>query len=186
VIIVDGPDGSGKSTVIQNLGHTAVHLKALRDGAGGRTPEGIGDGRKGWGGSLPAVQAYKAQLTTRPPLTGFDRFHLSEVVYGPILRGTQELHDAELTELTQFIHDQQIVVILCLPPFTTTVANIKQHGRERPGYQTLTFLANAYRAFQRLTPWATIVYDYTCDQLPEILPWPSLTESSNAPRIPGA
>lgn len=165
MIIVDGPDGSGKSTLIENLGYERRRLKSLRGGTGGVLPDGTGDGTAGWGGNDPALLCY-ARKVAEGGRVAFDRFHLSEIVYGPILRGCQELRDVDLGLLHKFLVERGVQVVMCLPPFDVTMRNVKQNGRERPHYQTDEFLQRAYAEFMRLTPWATVVYDFTRDPLP--------------------
>lgn len=180
MIIVEGPDGSGKSTLIRNLNHVRRHLRALR---GGRGADGAK--KEGWGGNKPAVTAYvdkllEAKAEESPACIGgqgteyipweiaFDRFHLSEMVYGPMLRGTQELQGSDIVRLNDVIRSMHIPVILCLPPLALTIENVYKQDRHVPDYQTKRFLEDAYAEFQRLTPWATIVYDFTRDTLPSV------------------
>lgn len=166
MIIVEGPDGAGKSTLITMLGYQRVHLRSLRGGVGGTTPEGWGDGR-------PVVDAYVHALDTHPPETAFDRFHLSERVYGPILRGAQLITTDVYVEMSRVLRERRIPVIVCLPPFETTYRNVTKHGRERPAYQTDQFLDDAYRSWRRAA-WDlfctndAIVWDYTKDPLPAL------------------
>lgn len=163
MIIVEGPDGAGKSTTISRLGFERVHIKSLTGGIGGTTPEG-------WANGLPPIAAYGRKIRDAQQMPGhkiaFDRFHLSEQVYGPMLRDKQLLDDTDLTLIGHMLRDKQIPLILCLPPFEVTLANVTKEGRDRPSYQTEEFLRAAYYRFQTLACWATIVYDFTKDPLP--------------------
>lgn len=180
-IIVEGPDGSGKDTLIEALGFQSYKLKALRGGVGGtesyRGGNGLGDGTAGWAGEDPALLAYVKKLVAakdapkeeRPVHESgqrvgiaFNRFHLSEYVYGPILRKTQEVSDSDLRWLTNFCAAQDVAVILCLPPWEETLRQVSRPGRERPAYQTAEFLEQAYWDFYALRRYA-IVYDFTAD-----------------------
>ncbi len=184
MIIVEGPDGSGKSSLIARLEFERQTFKSLTGGVGGDTPHG-------W--SLPGqgvVEAYlsKVDEATAQEYTcrhcglpgieephgdhkfarrdiAFDRFHLSEVVYGPLLRGRQLLPDLQFQRLHKFLVHRKIVVILCLPTFATTLANVAKEGRERPAYQTEGFLHQAYKGFEQLTSWVTYVHRYDQDSL---------------------
>lgn len=170
MIIVEGPDGSGKSTLIENLGLERKRLKSIRGGVGGTRFNGTGDGVAGWGGNDPALLAYTRKVIEVGPKApiAFDRFHLSEVAYGPLLRNLQEVDEPSLELLTAYLRQERIQVVMCLPPFEDTLANVVREGRERPHYQTDDFLQKAYAEFVRLAPWASIVYDYTKDPVPTI------------------
>lgn len=178
MIIVEGPDGAGKTKLIERLNHHRVHLKSLRGGLGGTTEQG-------WAGSMDSVLgAYARKLVDGEMAergdnacahelgvpTGeqiaFDRFHLSERVYGPILRNQQLITDECLGLLGRILSSRHVPIILCLPSFKTTLANVSRDGRERPTYQTEAFLHMAYKAWELLAPYATIVFDYTKDPLP--------------------
>lgn len=175
MIIVEGVDGAGKSTLIQKLGYERRAFKSLRGGVGGET-------RRGWSSGQSALVEYVRKVADAKyaesinPMgsdaygtrIAFDRFHLSEIVYGPILRHQQEMSTSDLTMLNNYLHDCHVPVILCLPPFPVTLANVLQEGRDRPTYQTEAFLLRAYKEFERLAPYATIVYDYTTQDLPRI------------------
>jgi thymidylate kinase len=163
VIIVEGPDGAGKSTLIENLGHIRVSLKSLRGGIGGAGHHND----QGWGDD-PLVAYTRKIIDAEGSRIAYDRFHLSEIVYGPMLRGTQLISEPDLIMLTNYIRGKCIPVILCLPPVNVTIENVSREGRERPSYQTESFLRQAYKGFERLAPWATIVYDYTRDRIPTI------------------
>lgn len=171
MIIIEGPDGSGKSTLITKLGYRRQAFKALRGGVGGA---GV-NGRQGWGTSPTGVVSYvrAVQKTLEEdlrcaPTTAFDRFHLSERVYGPILRQHQMLPDVDLELLNNYLRERQIPVILCLPPWKETLKNVSIEGRERPSYQTEAFLWMSYQRFEGLKPWATHVFDYTKDRIGDL------------------
>lgn len=164
MIIVEGPDGAGKSTLIAKLNHLRLQVKSLRGGLGGTT-------RAGWAlQGEPAVRAYIRKVHEGlGKEAAYDRFHLSEHVYGPILRHHQELPDAEMHMLNNYLRHAQIPVILCLPTFATTMKNVRIEGRDRPTWQTDAFLLQSYRVWETMQPWATIVYDYEKDE-PLVLP----------------
>lgn len=172
MIIVEGPDGSGKTELIRRLGYDRRNLKALRGGVGASS-----DAPKGWatGGDEPAlveyvrkvVSAKAEEMATGTPIA-LDRFHLSERVYGPMLRNSQEVEDGCLYQLNEYLRFKRVPVILCLPSFETTLFNVVREGRPRPIYQTEEFLNDAYSEWTRLTPWATVVWNYETDPLPVI------------------
>lgn len=160
-LIIEGCDGSGKTTLINNLGLPhRVHLKAMRGGVGGSTAAG-------WGGQDEAPTAYAKQILGAPEGTAFDRFYLSELVYGPLLRGTSDVTTEETILVDRVLRAQVVQTILCVPPFTTTLRNVQQEGRERPSYQTLPFLRSAFAGFLSLAEAHRVVrYNYLQDLVP--------------------
>lgn len=160
-LIVEGPDGSGKTTLIERLGLTRRHLKSLRGGVGGTTPEG-------WGGEDPAAVAYIRQLINAPDGTAFDRFYLSEMVYGPILRGRSGISDYDVDLVRRVAGLMNIYTVVCLPSFATTIQNVMTLGRERPSYQTPDFLQTAYDGWKRILNFRTpdvIIFNYETDDV---------------------
>lgn len=164
MIIVEGPDGSGKSTLIRNLGyeHTlwmgGARIKHPTLGVTWAYPDE----------TRSRVQ-FDRQLQQQLQRVAFDRFHISERVYGPLLRGEQAMDDNTFCQINDEVRRQRIPVILCLPPYEVAYANVTLAGRERPVYQTDAFLRRAYDEFLALQPWATVVYDFTRDPIP-VLP----------------
>lgn len=162
MIIVEGPDGAGKSTLIDQLGYERVSLKALYGGKG--------EGAQGnWAGSDEAPVAYAKQILSAPSNIAFDRFHMSEQVYGPMLRGASGISDQEVHLLRRLLLARGVTTILCLPPLERTVVNVSQEGRERPDYQTPAFLMEAYHRWSEEydKTFADVVrYSYVSDPYP--------------------
>lgn len=162
MIIVEGPDGSGKSTLIATLGLIPLWMGGVRT----RSPKGVTWTDPQAGTPLAKFETQIYNRVNDP--VAFDRYHLSERIYGPILRDQQEMDDYSLTRINDLLHDHHVPVILCLPPFARTMQNVEQADRPRPAYQTDAFLRLAYRRFAELMPWATIVYDFTRDSIPRL------------------
>jgi hypothetical protein len=152
IVVVEGPDGSGKSTLIEQLGLKRQHVLALQ---GWREP------------GETTHQAYCRRLAHAEDETGFDRFHLSERVYDVTLRAGRN-HElvATFPHIVRSVRAMGVPVILCLPPLATCMNNVLREGRERPPYQTVPWLREAYYFFWRLQDQATVVYDYTTQQPP--------------------
>lgn len=177
MIIVEGPDGSGKTQLIKALNHDRRPLKSLSGGVGGTSP-------KGWLGEFDVpLRAYIAKVVAAQreeelftdSFIAYDRFHLSERVYGPMLRNEQLITDEVLEMIGRYLRHQKIPVILCLPPLELTLNTVFREGRPRPEYQTEDFLRQAYVEFQKLAPYATVVYDYTQPETALRLPFPLTT-----------
>lgn len=83
IYIIEGPDGSGKSTLVDKL--KAVHNDAVVMHFG--APETADEADKYWQVYLRALQ-HNADKTII-----FDRSWYSDMVYGPIMRGRLELQE---------------------------------------------------------------------------------------------
>lgn len=174
-LIVDGPDGGGKSTVIERLGLERMHLKSLRGGVGGTTLEG-------WAGADDAPVAYARKMIEAPPGTAFDRFYLSELLYGPMLRGASAVTDEEVVLVQRVERALGIHTVICLPSYGRTLQNVMQDGRERPVYQTPAFLRGAYEGWVAMAdrfPRARR-FNYETDTLPV------LADMGSDPQLPAA
>lgn len=169
-LIVEGPDGSGKTTLINNLGLKRLHLKSLRGGVGGTTAAG-------WAGQDEAPTAYARRLREEPDGTAFDRFYLSELVYGPLLRGQAAITEDEAVLVRRVECALGIQTILCLPGWTRTWNNVTEAGRERPEYQTRSFLLQAWLAWSQMAWQARGKhYNFETDQIPVLAPRPTMPD----------
>ena len=185
MIIVDGPDGSGKSTLIEGLGYLPRKFRALRAGIGATQADGAAADTAttdGWANPDDEAQiAYARAIHDalreeaaqhHTSKIAFDRFHVCETIYGPMLRGASGITADEVKVLHRLITARAIPVILCLPPFETALKNVSRAGRERPAFQTNEFLENAYEGFSkiRMSFMVDTVYDYTIHPEPYLPP----------------
>lgn len=147
-IIVEGPDGAGKSTVIERLGLTRVHTLAY-------TPDGT---------TASPPRYYRERVLDHHgrPLynTGFDRLHLSEFVYGPLLREGSAVNSYDIDRLTQVFREKKVPIVMVLTDWVTSRMNVR--SRPAPDYQTDEFLRRAYDTFVMLadSEWVDFVYTW--------------------------
>lgn len=140
-IIVEGPDGCGKSTVIAKLGLERLHTVAFKPEYG------------------PPVPWYLNRVLKAKP-TGFDRLHLSEWIYGPMLRAASAVNQTQMAYLTAEFRIARIPVIVCLTDYETSLRNVR--SRPFPEYQTEEFLWNSYQSWRQLadSEWVDYVYEW--------------------------
>lgn len=163
MIVVEGPDGAGKTTLISRLSDELSLEVAPR--VVSKDAEAMVD-LKSWteqnvrGGFQPRI---------------FDRHRLiSEPIYGPVLRDAPEpgFDDPHWFQsmMTEFYLADPIV-IYCLPPWQVVWNNIIKgddnkifHGSPRKAYLIWASYYNKAVTEIALRPLHTRVYNYTTDQ----------------------
>jgi hypothetical protein len=150
-VILEGPDGAGKTQLAQLL--CKVHGFSYHHE--GPPPAGVES----------LLHYYANILHSAQKPTVFDRFHLGEMVYGPILRGQQRLTGAESLLMNRLLHGTGSVVIGCLPEFGTCLRN-NRNKEELIKDERILF--EAYQSWFRLMHTAGgsllvngFIYDYT-------------------------
>jgi GTPase SAR1 family protein len=123
VIIVEGPDGAGKTTLINTLKEKLNLEVAPR--VVSKDAEAMVDLR---------VWVEKNLMAGWQPLI-FDRHRLiSEPIYGPILRAEWEPGFSEVDWLVPTLHQfytLEPIIIYCLPPFKTVWDNVLSNDDNR-------------------------------------------------------
>jgi hypothetical protein len=147
-VIIEGPDGAGKTTLARQL----CHQLTLGYHHEGPPPTNV-----------PALEHYARLLVEAKRPTLFDRLHLGETVYGPLLRGGSRLDARGLRLMNRLIRGQGTTVVLCHPLWETTLRNTK--GRKeliedvdirQRAYDCWTMVA----ASSRFNVDNTMVHDY--------------------------
>jgi hypothetical protein len=161
-VIIDGPDGGGKSSLARYLCDRYGY--AYHHESGPPTDRSLG--------------AYAALLSQEWVPTVFDRHYLSEVVYGPLLRGGSCLSDEDVTAMRDTIDRVRATVIVCLPPRGVTLANSNRPGEylrdpavRAEGYDRWVVLVQRLIHTPAFLPRSFRVYDYTVDDVPTLSVW---------------
>jgi predicted ATPase len=124
MVIIEGPDGSGKTTLLKQLGLERRTFKSMHGGVGGTTPNGWAPGSDPYDALVEILLNKQYEETQSNIKIGIDRLHLSEWVYGPLLRNKQLITDEVLTNFSRLLRRHHIPVI----PLPTT---IRHHSEER-------------------------------------------------------
>ena len=149
-IILEGPDGAGKTTLAQTLNKAGygpiVHLGP---------PDKF----------TPPLEEYLNALHRYKNVAIFDRLHLGERIYGKILRKNDRLGIAGQRMLERVMLSMDVRVILCLPPWEVAHDNWIKRAREG---KELTVdpvqyaeIYHGYAAMYHETALPTWQYDYT-------------------------
>lgn len=162
VVILEGPDGGGKTTLARELekcGFTYVHTGP---------PE---NGYDSFGLLRETLDNLNWALNHTNDVV-FDRLWLGERIYGPIARGRDLIGD-EGQKLIMRIHSsKRILMLLCYPKFAVARTNYEKKIQEKDDYLKSrdrwdkVFLAYHNWAYK----YATIgqMYDYTQDTIDDV------------------
>lgn len=154
-IIVEGPDGAGKTTLIQELQYLhpglEVHPRFCTS----------------TGGPIANLsEAVFKDTTARPTSFIYDRHPVvSEYVYRTAIQGPQELSDAFLSDAMARVRQRiakHSLMIWCLPPLATVRRNIAGDVGQMPGVEmNIDQIYALYRQHRVFWPGRSIVFDYT-------------------------
>lgn len=156
MIIVEGPDGSGKTTLVREL----CKSFGLKEGIRAK-----GNRDKLWETTVSdTLKAITAAADYRAPVKVWDRMgNISDPIYAPVQHRVSPFAPHALIYLRSLLAAIQAPVILCLPPLETVLHNCditEQHEWVKHSEARLWYdYRRALR--QGVFPGHTIVYDYT-------------------------
>jgi len=145
IVIVEGPDGAGKSTVAENLdGFETIHFGPVTD---------------------PYYEYREALKYAVGRDVVFDRIWPSEVVYGEALRDGSRLKEPHLRLLRRQALSEGVVFIKCRPPENVVVANVEESKQMSGVKPFVNKIYDGYASYK--TPLPVITYDYTSRTVPD-------------------
>ena len=154
VVLLEGPDGGGKSRLAETLLEREDDARFVHMSIPDERPYDY------WMGRLEAA------LTDGTLV--IDRLHWSEDVYGPLFRGGADLTRGEREDLEAWLTERRCVVVLCLPPYEVAMANVRKAEGDKHHEPTQAMLV----WLKYSEPWETtlpvVTYDYTVDSPPDI------------------
>jgi thymidylate kinase len=159
LIIVEGPDGSGKTTLIDKI--TDRHDALIEHHGPYLGEENI---------LHHYVTSLSIALSTNPRLTIMDRCWLSEGIYGPIMRQRNRLGQRQQTALEILAREADACLVFCLPPYTVCEKNWQARLKDEYVQRSdkLKAIYDAYKAdysswIRRGFASPVILFDYTSE-----------------------
>ncbi len=157
IVILEGPDGAGKTSLAQEI--AAIIDAEIHHEGPPQTEE--------------LLQHYATLLDdafrTQEDVV-FDRLHLGEAVYGPLMRGRSRIDELGMELLVKQIKTVGAVTVYCWPPFDRAFYNWKaRHKTEYvPDENIYRRVYDAYHTLMQLYP-PDFFWDYTKDSEPDLL-----------------
>jgi len=155
MLIVEGPDGSGKSTLVARLAESLQMYVMPRMVAQDGTR--MGD----------LVRWVHEDVTSGLKRAVYDRHRLiSELVYGPLLRSTMEPGFDNINWLRTYqqrLRSKEPFVIFCLPPLEDVQKNVDGDASSEWMSDHVEQVYWMYHGLASTWPEPTVVWDYTKD-----------------------
>lgn len=155
IIVLEGPDGAGKST----LAHQLVELHEVANGPGtaviwheGPPPEG-GDLVTHY--ELPLL-LNRDQITSSTDLVILDRWETGELIYGPLLRGRSRLSPGQALHVDLLLRSLGAIRVLVNPGLFWLDKRHDEKPDELIKKEWLPGLVDFYEAYAGRHRWITV------------------------------
>lgn len=145
IIILEGPDGAGKTTLANQLHLLLPYSWRLHRGPLRRDP----------------FDEYEADLETWDGYTPIicDRWHLGELIYGPILRGASQLDKVARWHIEAFLLARGALQVIITAPLAELRQRLNARGDELVTPEMLYEISDGYFAAMEGNFLSTLICD---------------------------
>lgn len=155
MIIVEGPDGAGKSTLVGQL------CNDFRLGVGERAAR---DRRELYLYTVKdTFRALTEAIVGHELPKVWDRLFYSELVYGPILRGACQFHTHLKYHIEDLLDTLSPPTIICLPSFDTVRRNVERTTHMDGVMDRIGEIYRSYQTMSKGLGSLFSLYDYEHD-----------------------
>ncbi len=122
LVILEGPDGAGKTTLAGEIGDLCL-----------QRGQSVFHRHFGHAPVTSALVEYTSGIHNvyrREHALLLDRWHLSEMIYGPMLRGGAGLSATQFFAVEEYLNEREAVVVFCLGREKEIAARLKARGEE--------------------------------------------------------
>lgn len=137
IIVLEGPDGSGKSTIAEAL-YRRLHATALRQGP---PPRGL------------AYSTFKAMVDfagRTPANVVIDRLHWGAWPYGNVYRGGSELEIKDILDLDDQLGEHGALLVYVRADADVLDQRIIDRGEERSEFEVASLMPDIVRYYDEL------------------------------------
>jgi thymidylate kinase len=158
LIVIEGPDGAGKSTLARELssswGFSIAGTRGPDDNVREKVYTALGQAVSGEG-----------------PIKIYDRLFFSELVYGRILRGKLLFNAIESLYIKRMLAALRCPVIFCLPPYEEVLKNIQNSDQMDGVEDNIHKIYKAYEGYFTGFGGNRMISDYTrgVDKNPDVI-----------------
>lgn len=135
MIVVEGPDGAGKTTLANKIAAEYNLTYVPNEG-----PFKIRE---------RCYQAVGAAVMGYDPVRVYDRLLLSELVYGDLLRREMCFKMEEIQFLLRILKSMSCPIVICLPPIDTVIRNLADSEQMEGVEENIEKIWNRYRQLLR-------------------------------------
>ena len=120
IYIIEGPDGAGKTTLVEQIKKSHMNAKVLHFGAP-QTPEEADNYYKVYAGAINAMRDDEVLI--------FDRSWYSDMVYGPVMRNRHEMTQEHADMLSAMVVARGGgIIIYCTAPIKVLWSRCQRRG----------------------------------------------------------